>query len=56
VSVCALAMAVSRFSILAIVTVQVVVVVVIGVTTWSSEAVGTLGMGALGHRRQGYAH
>ena len=46
-------MAVSRFSML-VVTVQVVVV--IGVTTWSGEAVGTLGMGALGHRRQGYAH
>jgi hypothetical protein len=51
-------MAVSRFSMLVIVTVRVVVVVVvvIGVTTWSGEAVETLGMGAVGHRRQGYAH
>jgi hypothetical protein len=49
-------MAVSRFSMLVIVTVRVVVVVVIGVTTWSGEAVGTLGIGVLGHRRQGYAH
>jgi hypothetical protein len=56
VSVCALAMAVSRFSMLVIVTVRVVVVVVIRVTTWNGEAVGTFGMGALGHRRQGYAH
>jgi hypothetical protein len=58
VSVCALAVAVSRLSmlVLVLVLVRAAMAVVVGVTPWSGEAVGTLGMGALGHRRQGYAH
>jgi hypothetical protein len=54
--VCALAVAVSRLSMLVLVLVRAAMAVVVGVTPWSGEAVGTLGMGALGHRRQGYAH